>query len=268
MYMSPSIICGIYLISCTVSGKVYVGSSINIRKRFSAHLSRLRATKHINHHLQNAYDLYGESAFQFSVIEECARDSLLERENYHIHAYQSFDRTKGFNQTECSRSPLGYKHDDEAKRKMSLMKKGKKQSPEAVNSRAAKLRGKKRSEETKAALSEARRGEGNPMWGTKHSEERKAQLRDWMNSVPRWNAGKTKENDPILAKMALARLGTPAANAQRSRLTDRQTGQVWEARSLSQLGQDGPLSIASLNRLRSGNAGKKLTQRYLLEHIT
>lgn len=52
------------------------------------------------------------------------------------------------------------------------------------------------------ALSEQRRGSGNPRWGFKEVEEKKHERMKNMLSKPRWNAGLTKENDPRIAKLA------------------------------------------------------------------
>ena len=60
---------GIYKIINLVNGKFYIGSSKNLMKRWGDHLYRLRNNKHLNKHLQNAYNKYGESSFAFVIIE-------------------------------------------------------------------------------------------------------------------------------------------------------------------------------------------------------
>lgn len=80
---------GIYKIENTQNGKVYVGSSINIQKRWLKHQSELRLNRHPSHKLQAAYNLFGKDAFEYSVIEECPEDKLLERETYWILEYNS-----------------------------------------------------------------------------------------------------------------------------------------------------------------------------------
>lgn len=46
----------------------------------------LDANKHHNIHLQRAWNKYGSDAFEFFIVEECAKEHelLLERENFHI----------------------------------------------------------------------------------------------------------------------------------------------------------------------------------------
>lgn len=60
---------GVYLISNNVNGKCYVGSTIHLDQRRKQHFSRLAHNKHVNKHLQNAYNKYGREAFEFEVLE-------------------------------------------------------------------------------------------------------------------------------------------------------------------------------------------------------
>lgn len=76
--------CGIYRILCVGNGKYYVGSSTSIDSRCSQHRSSLRRGRHTSPYLQHAWTAYGEASFQFSVIEECDRSLLSEREQYFV----------------------------------------------------------------------------------------------------------------------------------------------------------------------------------------
>lgn len=60
---------GVYLISNNVNGKCYVGSTIHLDQRRKQHFSRLAHNKHVNKHLQNAYNKYGREAFESEVLE-------------------------------------------------------------------------------------------------------------------------------------------------------------------------------------------------------
>lgn len=59
-------ISGIYGIFNLVNGKVYIGSAINLKKRFSDHKGRLQKQKHRNGYLQNAWNKYRESQIPHS----------------------------------------------------------------------------------------------------------------------------------------------------------------------------------------------------------
>jgi group I intron endonuclease len=110
---------GIYKIICLLNNSIYIGSSVNLEQRFYNHLFYLRCNKHHNKHLQNAYNLYGEENFKFEIIEECEKEILIEREQFHI------DELKPkFNLRLIAKSNLGMKHSEETKEKMSESHKG------------------------------------------------------------------------------------------------------------------------------------------------
>jgi len=94
----------VYVIKNLVNGKVYVGSSIKVRKRRNTHWTSLSLGKHPNAHLQAAWDLYGEQAFEFSMIEQCAEDIRLQREQFWIDTYGASDPKKGYNISHSVRS--------------------------------------------------------------------------------------------------------------------------------------------------------------------
>lgn len=70
MVIDMVVVSGIYTITNTINGKVYVGSSINVHSRWHHHRTYLRQGKHVNPKLQNAWNKYGESAFVFAILEE------------------------------------------------------------------------------------------------------------------------------------------------------------------------------------------------------
>ena len=77
---------GVYAITCKANGKKYIGSvQTSFNTRSSTHRSRLRSGKSRgkNHHcihLQNAWNLYGEDAFEFSIVEICDPSQCVPRE--------------------------------------------------------------------------------------------------------------------------------------------------------------------------------------------
>ncbi len=81
---------GIYEIVNLYDGRAtaYVGSSVDIERRWRGHARALQLGSHDNAHLQNAWDKYGKAAFGWSVIEVvCANANLLEREQYWLDRY-------------------------------------------------------------------------------------------------------------------------------------------------------------------------------------
>lgn len=88
---------GIYKIENLLNGKIYVGQSSDIEKRWSVHIAELKNNYHCNTHLQSAWNKYGEENFKFSVIEECRADQLNSREIYWIAQFDSYNT--GYNLT-------------------------------------------------------------------------------------------------------------------------------------------------------------------------
>jgi group I intron endonuclease len=80
MEQPMTVVCGIYSIVCTPTGRQYIGSSRNIRRRWAEHLRELRSETHHCVALQAAFRKYGESAFRFRVVEITSKEVLLSRE--------------------------------------------------------------------------------------------------------------------------------------------------------------------------------------------
>ena len=60
----------LYQIKNTENGKCYIGSTKNWNRRKNLHKYALENDKHINNHLQNAWNKYGSESFEFEVIRE------------------------------------------------------------------------------------------------------------------------------------------------------------------------------------------------------
>lgn len=80
---------GIYCIENIVNHKIYIGSSKNIYQRLLKHFALLRHNKHENAHLQNAWNKYGESSFEWFIIEKCDITILTRREQYCIDLFEA-----------------------------------------------------------------------------------------------------------------------------------------------------------------------------------
>lgn len=68
----------IYKIINTYNGKFYVGSTTSPKVRFRTHRGKLRKNNHHCHHLQAAWNKYGESVFVFHVIETIPDEQSLQ----------------------------------------------------------------------------------------------------------------------------------------------------------------------------------------------
>lgn len=149
---------GVYSITNTANGKVYIGSAVSIRGRLLYHRSYLRRGKHDNKHLQRSWDRHGEASFRFDVLETCDAGSVIEREQYWIDALGVTDRSKGYNICPAAGSAMrGRTHSEETRAKMSVANKGK--IPTAATKAAAEAnRGKERSQEIRDKIAASNAG--------------------------------------------------------------------------------------------------------------
>src|SRR6185437_14699641 len=60
---------GIYQIKNNVTGDLYIGSSIDVFKRWRTHVHRLHKQAHSNEKLQIAWNEYGVTAFSFAILQ-------------------------------------------------------------------------------------------------------------------------------------------------------------------------------------------------------
>mgnify|MGYP000066500154 CR=1 FL=1 len=82
---------GIYQIRNLINDKKYIGSTNNFSNRFSSHKRFLRKNRHVNQHLQNAWNEHGEGNFEFEILEVVDVDNLLMIEQQYIDRYWSLN---------------------------------------------------------------------------------------------------------------------------------------------------------------------------------
>ena len=70
-------ITGIYKIRNKQNNKVYIGSAVDIKKRWRDHKWHLKENKHHNPHLQFSFNKYGLENFEFIIELECNFNYLL-----------------------------------------------------------------------------------------------------------------------------------------------------------------------------------------------
>jgi group I intron endonuclease len=88
---------GVYQIRCIPTGKIYVGSAVDLFKRWEQHRRTLRKGEHRNRYLQHAWDKYGEKQFVFEILEFVDVSHLLEIEQEWIDSTACVDKSIGFN---------------------------------------------------------------------------------------------------------------------------------------------------------------------------
>lgn len=130
---------GIYKFTNLINGKVYIGQSANIYKRYYQH-REMRASGLFTKALKK----YGIGNFSLEVLERVDDASRLnEREQYWMDFYQCYDRDKGYNIAEIAGTVQGVKRPDVSERLKRRF----------------------------------RFGASNPMFGKKHSKESKEKIR-------------------------------------------------------------------------------------------
>lgn len=95
------IMTGIYKIENKINGKIYVGQSVSIEKRWTTHRNTAtnKYSDSYDYPLYRAIRKYGLENFTFSIIEECKVSELNEKEIYWIDFYKSYDKNFGYNLT-------------------------------------------------------------------------------------------------------------------------------------------------------------------------
>jgi group I intron endonuclease len=68
---------GIYRITQEDTGRVYVGSSIDIENRWKQHVNQLKRGIHVNKKMQVDASEYGIESFQFDILELVETDNIL-----------------------------------------------------------------------------------------------------------------------------------------------------------------------------------------------
>lgn len=183
---------GVYEILNTATNKRYIGSTINLPRRFSNHKKDLVRGNHYNSYLQRAWNKYDETAFTFNVISIVPIEELLiQEEQFWIDAYDSANRTYGYNISPTAGNTLGTRYSEEIKQKISLAKKGKTMpprseehklklslaykgkthSPEVRLKLSLAQKGKSLSEEAKHKLSLAFKGKTRPPFSEEHKQK-------------------------------------------------------------------------------------------------
>jgi group I intron endonuclease len=109
---------GVYRITSRINGLVYIGSSIELKKRISRHKRELKQGLHNNGHLQNHYNKYGD-VFDYNIELYIVGTipEIRDYENYYIEFYKAYNKDFGFNIMKDSVSWEGFRHSEDTKKK-------------------------------------------------------------------------------------------------------------------------------------------------------
>lgn len=164
---------GVYQFINKLTGQSYVGSSINLSKRFRqyysySYISSSARGKSIicSSILKNGY-----SNFSLTILEYCKIDETINREQFYIDTI-----VPTMNILQMAGNSLGYNHTEEALAKMSEVKKGKIYSTEHKAKISEALKGKLVSAETKTLISLLKSGKNHHFFGKSHSTDTKDKI--------------------------------------------------------------------------------------------
>ena len=189
--------CGIYKITNTVTGDFYIGSAVDIRKRWREHRSCLSNNTHCNLHLQNSWNKHGKECFVFTVLVYCEKERLIEREQSYIDSEKP-----PYNICRTAGNCLGVKRTEETKRKLSKAKTGEKNPNFGIHL----------SEEHRRKISEGMKGEKNHNFGIHLSEEA-------IRKFGKANKGRVLTEERR-RKMSEARKGVPLSEEHRRKISE------------------------------------------------
>jgi group I intron endonuclease len=110
----------IYKIENSLNFEFYIGSTINLKKRYYTHLNHIRSNKNTCVKLIRAVNKYKEENFIFSIIEICEISNILNREQYYLDLLNP-----NYNIAKIAGSNTGIKRTKETKLKKSILQKEK-----------------------------------------------------------------------------------------------------------------------------------------------
>ena len=149
---------GIYKIQNSNTGKIYVGASRNIHKRWIFHRWQLKKGIHPIKSLQKDWDK-GHN-FDFEIIEECDADLLDEREIFWIKELKA--NSTGYNSTIGGRGIIGLERTPEHCQHIS----------ESLKGRISPMKGRKFSAKHRDRIAKALKGNHNSGFGAQNHASR------------------------------------------------------------------------------------------------
>jgi group I intron endonuclease len=134
---------GIYEILNIKNGHRYIGSAVNVSKRWRDHLRELERGIHHSKYLQRSFAKHGEQSFVFKVLLACSKENLLHYEQSLIDFYKP-----EFNSRPTAGSQFGFRHSAASRKRMS----------ESRPKDFSPMKGRKHTEEAKAKVSATKTG--------------------------------------------------------------------------------------------------------------
>jgi group I intron endonuclease len=165
----------VYKILNTITRRIYVGSAINVTRRWTEHRRYLIVGKHHSQKLQRSWNKYGSEAFIFEIIEVVAeKEHLIVREQYWITSLHAACHRRGMNILPTAGSHLGAKRSPQARARISAAIKKRGPRPWSAERRAAYIphnKGATLSLEERKAIGDRQRGKKHKPHSTETKEK-------------------------------------------------------------------------------------------------
>nr|YP_009072335.1 GIY-YIG endonuclease [Sclerotinia borealis]AHX82999.1 GIY-YIG endonuclease [Sclerotinia borealis] len=144
--------CGVYRWINLETNKSYVGSSVNLGRRFSTYYSYEYLTKN-SYTISRALLKYGYSSFRLDILEYCDKSDVFAREQHYLDLFQP-----EYNILKSAGSLLGFKHSVSTRERLSNFYTGRSISEQVKAKMSESQRGRTHSAEALANMSLAKLG--------------------------------------------------------------------------------------------------------------
>lgn len=120
-------IAGVYAIINRVTGNRYIGASVDVHDRWLHHRNALRRGVHRSKVLQREWDRFGESSFRLRILLSCKPDRVL-LDKHELKAIRASDPSRLLNANPTNITLRGHKRSEAFKRKIGASSRGRKHS--------------------------------------------------------------------------------------------------------------------------------------------
>lgn len=230
-------ICGVYAIIHEPSGQAYIGSSSKTGRRWGRHLARLSSGRHHSPRLLELWLADGPGAFVFTILEQCAPDDLVLREQTWADGWPGPILNAGA----IVASPMrGAHHSEDARHRVSLAHRGGTRSTEWRARVSASLKGHQVSGGARAKMRAAwRSNDSQPPRTTPESAAKSAvtrRMRHQAMGAAYYASPQYVERQRSAKKMGLANRGRVHTVATRARVSAAIQA-WWNARKTARSGE-------------------------------
>lgn len=246
---------GIYRWTNNLNGKSYVGSSINLSKRFNQYFSpKLLSNRRYISLINQALLKYKVDNFSLEILEYCAKESVLDREQLYLNLLKP-----KYNIYLKAGSPMGFKHSEKSRAIMKTLAERRRHSKETRLKIGASLKGRVLLAETLAKMV-------NNRTNYKHSDATKEKLRAKL--LGRKFSQETKDKMAISqighrhSEETIAKLKKSSYTKEAVEIFDTETGLKTTYESKSEAAKAMGVSMPTISNHIKGTHKKLLKKRY------